>query len=75
MATNLLGDLGVRSTRPKASPYKVTDGGGRHLLVTPTGGRLWRLAYRYGGKQKTLALGPYPIVSLGDARAERENAK
>jgi integrase len=67
--------MAVRSAKAKDSPYKLTDGGGLHLLVTPAGGRLWRLAYRYGGKQKTLALGAYPTVGLGDARAGRENAK
>lgn len=43
--------------------------------MQPTGSRLWRLAYRFGGKQKLLALGTYPIVSLKDARQEREEAK
>ncbi len=75
MATNQLSDMAVRSAKAKDSPYKLTDGGGLHLLVTPAGGRLWRLAYRYGGKQKTLALGAYPTVSLVDARTGREKAK
>ncbi len=75
MATNQLSDVTVRSAKAKASPYKLTDGGGLHLFVTPAGGRLWRMAYRYGGKQKTLTLGAYPTVSLGDARVGRENAK
>ncbi len=75
MATNQLSDMAVRSARAKKSPYKLTDGGGLHLLVTPAGGRLWRLAYRYGGKQKTLALGGYPTVGLSDARAGRDSAK
>jgi integrase len=56
-------------------PCKISDGGGLHLLVQPTGGRLWRLAYRFAGKQKTLALGAYPQVSLSDARAKRDDAK
>jgi hypothetical protein len=68
MATNVLGDLAVRSAKAKSSPYKISDGGGLRLLVTPSGGRLWRLAYRYGGKQKTLALGAYPTISLAQAR-------
>src|SRR5205807_1859159 len=54
---------------------KLSDGGGLHLLVQPTGSRLWRLAYRYGGKQKTLALGSYPTVSLAEARDLRVGAK
>lgn len=56
-------------------PVKLSDGGGLQLLVTPTGGKLWRLAYRFGGKQKQLALGAYPAVSLADARKARDAAK
>lgn len=54
---------------------KLSDGGGLQLWVQPNGSRLWRLAYRHGGKQKLLALGTYPTVSLNDARLEREKAK
>src|SRR5262249_40211458 len=46
-----------------------------HVLVQPTGSKLWRLAYRFAGKQKTLALGIYPAVSLADARSRRDKAK
>lgn len=46
-----------------------------HLLVTPTGARLWRLFYRFGGKQKTLALDAYPDVSLTSAREKRDEAR
>ncbi|MGH6934678.1 MAG: tyrosine-type recombinase/integrase, partial [Methylocella sp.] len=53
----------------------LSDGGGLHLLVNPDGARYWRMAYRYRGRQKTLALGVYPIVSLADARAVRDAAK
>ncbi|CAB3806194.1 hypothetical protein LMG28138_05775 [Pararobbsia alpina] len=52
-----LTDLTVRNTKPKDKPYKLTDGDGMFLLVQPNGGKYWRLAYRYLGKQKTLALG------------------
>ncbi|MGJ4993730.1 integrase arm-type DNA-binding domain-containing protein [Bradyrhizobium sp. HKCCYLS3077] len=45
------------------------------MIVTRTGSKLWRFAYRYDGKQKLLALGQYPIVSLLDARIKRDNAK
>jgi integrase len=75
MATNRLSDITARSAKAKPAPYKLSDGGGLHLLVTPAGGRLWRLAYRYGGKQKTLALGTYPLVSLAEARTARDGAK
>ncbi len=54
---------------------KISDGGGLHLLVQPSGGKLWRLAYRFGQKQKTLALGTYPTVSLAAARRHRDEAK
>src|SRR5690349_22220383 len=70
-----LSDAAIRNLKPEARPYKVADGGGLHLLVETTGGRLWRLAYRYGGKQKQLAIGRYPTVGLAAARAAREQAK
>lgn len=70
-----LTDMAVRNAKPRDKQYKLTDGGGMFLLVAPTGGRLWRLAYRYQGKQKTLALGAYPQVSLADAREKRDEAK
>ncbi|QJP14647.1 integrase arm-type DNA-binding domain-containing protein [Starkeya sp. ORNL1] len=70
-----LTDIAIRAAKPLAKPVKLTDGGGLHLLVTPTGGKLWRLAYRFDGKQKQLAFGGYPEVSLKDARAKRDAAK
>ncbi|MFG1275666.1 tyrosine-type recombinase/integrase [Xanthobacter flavus] len=70
-----LSDVAVRSAKPQPRPVKLSDGGGLHLLVTPTGGRLWRLAYRFEGKQKQLALGAYPAVGLADARKARDAAK
>jgi len=54
---------------------KLTDGGGMFLLVTDAGGRYWRMNYRFGGKQKTLALGVYPVVPLAQAREKRARAK
>lgn len=53
---------------------KISDGGGLYLLVKPSG-RYWKLAYRFDGKQKSLALGVYPAVSLDEARQKREQAK
>ncbi|HEY3698851.1 MAG TPA: Arm DNA-binding domain-containing protein [Spongiibacteraceae bacterium] len=58
-STNKLTDLAIQNEKPKDKPFKVSDGGGLHLLVQPDGGRYWRLAYRFMGKQKTLALGMY----------------
>ena len=54
---------------------KVSDGGGLHLLVTPSGGKLWRMAYRFNSQQKLVSFGAYPIIGLADARAKREAAK
>jgi len=70
-----LTDLKLRSLKPAGKAYKVSDSGGLHVMVQPTGSKLWRLAYRFGGKQKSLALGKYPAVSLRDARDGRDAAK
>jgi len=55
-----LTDTGIRYAKPKAQAYKLSDGGGMYLLVTPSGARYWRLDYRFAGKRRTLALGVYP---------------
>lgn len=55
--------------------YPIADGGGLYLLVSPTGGKLWRFKYGYGGKEKLLALGAYPVVGLSEARQRRDDAK
>lgn len=65
----------VNNAKPRAEQYKISDGGGLFLLITPTGGKLWRFNYRFDGKQQTLAFGAYPAVSLHDARQRREEAK
>lgn len=70
-----LTDIKVRTAKPMDKQYKLTDGNGMHLLVHPNGSRYWRLQYRFGGKQKMLALGVYPNVSLADARARRDEAR
>ncbi|MBS6033410.1 MAG: integrase arm-type DNA-binding domain-containing protein [Pantoea sp.] len=70
-----LTDIKVRTAKPTDKQYKLTDGSGMHLLVHPNGSRYWRLQYRFGGKQKMLALGVYPEVSLADARARRDEAR
>jgi integrase len=70
-----LSDTAVRNAKPRPRRFKLSDGGGLHLLVSLHGSKLWRLAYRFGGKQKTLALGVYPTVTLAEARAKRETAK
>lgn len=70
-----LSDIQVRNAKPKAKDVKLFDGQGLFLLVTPTGGKLWRFKFDYQGKSKLLALGVYPAVSLADARQRREDAK
>lgn len=70
-----LTDAQIRRLKPPEKEKKVTDGQGLYLLLKPTGARLWRVAYRFGGKQKSLALGQYPHVSLSEARQKRDAAK
>ena len=64
----MLTDTQIRNAKPGDRPRKLSDSGGLHLLVAPTGGRYWRYSYRFLGKQKTLALGTYPDVTLTQAR-------
>lgn len=70
-----LNDAKVRTAKPKEKTYRLSDAGGLYLEVTPQGGRYWRWKYRHGGKEKRLALGVYPAVSLSEARTKRDNAK
>jgi hypothetical protein len=70
-----LTDTHIRNAKPKAKPYKISDGGGMYLLVTPDGARYWRLNYRFSGKRRTLALGVYPTTALSSARSRREEAR
>ena len=70
-----LTDAKIRNIKPTEKQKKFYDEGGLFLLVTPSGGKLWRLKYRYDKKAKGLALGQYPIVSLLDARQLRDDAK
>lgn len=69
-----LTDPQCRAAKSRAKPYKLFDTGGLFLFVTPSGGRLWRLKYRYGGKEKLLALGAYPEVGIVTARKKRNEA-
>jgi integrase len=70
-----LSDAFLRQAKGSDKPWKKADGGGLFVLVNPDGNRLWRLSYRFAGKQKTLALGAYPIVGLAAARKARDAAK
>ena len=70
----MLSDIKVKAAKPRSKPYKMSDGGSLLLLVTPSGGKLWRWNYVYDGKQKSMAFGAWPIVSLADARGKRDEA-
>ena len=63
-----LSDISIRNANKKEKPYKLSDSGGLFLLISTTGGKLWRYSYRLEGKQKTLALGIYPDIGLKEAR-------
>ena len=71
----MLNDTRVRTAKRLHRPIKLSDSGGLYLLIQPNGSKLWRLAYRFGGKQKTLAIGVYPTVTLKHAREKRDEAK
>ena len=70
-----LTELQVRSAKPQPKIAKLSDGGGLQLWVTPDGAKRWRLAYRFAGGQKLLAIGVYPSVGLKEARTAREKAR
>lgn len=70
-----LSEVKVRTTKPRKNPFKLFDGGGLFLLVTPPGGKLWHFKYRFDDKEKKLALGTYPEISLADARQRRDEAR
>ncbi|MBN3758572.1 integrase arm-type DNA-binding domain-containing protein [Paraburkholderia azotifigens] len=70
-----LTDLQIRHARPRDKPYRLTDGAGMYLEVTPSGGKYWRFKYRFAGKEKRLALGVYPTVSAKQARLRRDDAR
>ena len=70
-----LSDVKARNAKPKAKPYKLSDGDGLFLIVNPSGSKYWRLKYFFAGKEKLLALGVYPEVSLIKARNRRAQAR
>ena len=72
-----LNDRQIRNAKPNEAgkKAKLFDGGGLYLEVTPAGGKIFRLKYRIGGKEKTLTIGKYPAVSLSEARQAAENAR
>lgn len=67
--------MAVKQAKSRDKAYKLTDGGGLFLLVHPGGGKRWRYKYRFAGKEKLLALGTFPDVSLADARLSHHEAR
>jgi hypothetical protein len=63
----MLTDVQARKGEAADRPYKLTDGGGLHVCVTPAGGKLWRLRYEFNRKEKLLSIGPYPSVGVVEA--------
>ena len=75
MPSDKLTELAVRKAKPSSKPKKLSDGGGLFLLVNPNGSKYWRMKYRFMGKEKLLAIGVWPEVSLIEAREKRNEAK
>ena len=70
-----LKELEVRYATKRQKDYKLADGEGLYLLIRPNGSKLWRMKYRFDGKEKLLSLGRYPDLSLAEARLRRAEAK
>ena len=70
-----LTDAKVRAAKPQSKTYRLSDERGMYLEVTPTGGKYWRFKYRVLGREKRLAIGVYPTVSLSEARKSRDEAR
>ena len=70
-----LTDIAIRNAKAGGKAIKMADGGGMFLLVTPAGGKLWRLKYRVDGREKLLSIGAYPEISLSEARKRRDQAR
>jgi integrase len=70
-----LTNIAIKNAKPGPKPQRLFDGNGLYLEISPAGGKLWRLKYRFGGKEKRLALGAYPIITLAEARERRDEAR
>ena len=70
-----LTDFTIKNAKPQAKTYKLGDGAGLYLQVNPSGSKLWRMKYRWEKREKKLAIGPYPLISLAEARARRDQAR
>jgi len=71
----MLTDTAIRKAKAADKGYKLTDGGGLHLFVSPAGGKSWRYRYEFANKEKLLTLGQYPVMGIADARLARDEAK
>jgi hypothetical protein len=71
----MLTDTQIRQAKPRERDYKFSDFDSLYLLIRTNGAKLWRFGYRFGGKQKLLALGAYPTVPLAEARERRDAAR
>ncbi|TIT81292.1 MAG: DUF4102 domain-containing protein, partial [Mesorhizobium sp.] len=72
---SMLTDVAARKAEKREKAYKLYDAGGLHLVVAASGGKLWRMKYQFGGKEKLLSFGPYPEVTLAAAREARDEAR
>ena len=70
-----LTNIAINKAKPTDKAYRLADSSGLYLQVTPAGAKCWRMKYRFLGKEKVLAIGQYPHVSLLDAREARDKAK
>ena len=70
-----LATVAIAAAKPRAKPYKLADGQGLYLEVMPNGARYWRMKYRFAGKERRIAFGVFPEVSLSEARRRREEAR
>ncbi len=70
-----LSNTAIRNIKPDTKPIRLFDGGGLYLEVAPSGGKWWRLKYRFNGKEKRISLGTYPDIGLKEARARKDEAR
>ncbi len=71
----MLTDTRIKTAKPQAKLYKLTDERGLHLSVYPSGSKLWQMRFRFEGKEKTASLGKYPEASLAEARDKRDQMR
>jgi hypothetical protein len=70
-----LTDVQIRNAKARQKSYKLADSNGLFLQITATGSKLWRMKYRHNGKEGLLSFGPYPLITLADARDKRDRAR